>query len=269
MAEPENLEDTIDSAGRMLEAGRVFSLASTRALEFLGLISGVRDTVEKTMPFGRQALESENAVWILDFLHDSRTAEIFKDPERMRKGEYRQFAKDVTERSITGANNLVAAASLVFGHAVFDATLFDYCRAIALWSWKEWLDLIKDRRVSISEVEQSSTYRTLLNSIDKYLSQLERESILKKADTLYRVIKPGDYQTTVREYEYSRERLEAIDNARHEAVHRLRFHEGFEGVEETINYLRKTVVHFMGLVHRRYGLKIDPNVRAGATDSFG
>ncbi|SRR6266496_2628693 len=262
MPDSENFEDTIDSADRMLKAGRVFSFASTRALQFLGLISGVRDTVEKTMPFGKQALESENVVWILEFLQDPKTAEIFKDPQAMKKGEYRTFAKDVTERSMVGASNLVAAASLVFAHAVFDATLFDYCRTIALWSWKEWVELVKDRKVSIAEVKESTKYRTLLDSIDKYLSQLERESILKKADTLYRVIRPGDYASTVREYVYSRERLEAIDRARHEAVHQLRFHKGFEGIEETISYLRKTVVHFMGLIHRRYGLKIDPNVSA-------
>jgi hypothetical protein len=64
----------------------------------------------------------------------------------------------------------------------------------------------------------------------------------------------------VREYEYSREKLESIDRARHEAVHRLQFREGFAEIDATIDYLLRTVVYFMGLVHFRYGLKIDPNV---------
>jgi len=124
------------------------------------------------------------------------------------------------------------------------------------------LELVKNRKVSIGEVEQATKYRTLLRSVDDYLAQLEKESILKKADVLHQIIKPGNYQTTVREYAYSRDRLQLIDRARHDAVHRLRFREGFAEIDDTIDYLRKTVVYFMGLIHRRYGLKIDPNVSA-------
>jgi hypothetical protein len=267
MSDVESFEDTIDSAGRMVEAGRLFSRASVRALEFLGTIGAARQTVEKTMPHGKEALEMENVETVLDILSDTKLSKIFKDPAAMIQGQYREFAKNITEKSIASASSLVAAGSLVFAHGVFDATLFDYCRVSALWVWKDWLELVNKRKVSIAEVEQATKYRVLLRCVDDYLAQLERESILKKADVLHQVIKPGNYQTTVRNYAYSRERLELIDRARHDAVHRLRFREGFGEIDDTIDYLRKTVVHFMGLLHRRYGLQIDPNVNTDADAS--
>jgi len=260
MSEPENLQDTIDSSSRMVEAMRLFSRTSVRAVELLGSISGARQTVEKTMPFGKEALELENIQTVLDILEDSDLSEIFKDPAAMKQGQYREFARNITDKSISSASSFVSAASLVFAHGVFDATLFDYCRVSALWVWKDWFELIKSRKVSIEQVEQATKYQMLLKSVDDYLTQLERESILKKADILHQVIKPGNYQTTVRDYAYSRDKLQAIDRARHDAVHKLRFREGFGEIDDTIDYLRKTVVYFMGLLHRRYGLKIDPNI---------
>jgi hypothetical protein len=132
-----------------------------------------------------------------------------------------------------------------------------------LWAWRDWVEIVKDRKVSIGELQDLTKFGALLSLIEKCLAQLEKESILKKADMLHRVIKPGNYQTTVRDYAYSREKLEEIDRARHEAVHRLQFRQGFADIEKTIDYLRRTVVYFIGLVHFRYALKIDTTV---ATD---
>jgi hypothetical protein len=128
----------------------------------------------------------------------------------------------------------------------------------ALWSWH--VDVVKNRKVSVAEIEAATKFRTLLNLIDKYLEQLEKESVLKNADMLHRIIKPGNYRSTVRQYEYSRDKLESIDRARHEAVHRLQFEQGFAEIDATIDYLLRTVIYFMGLVHRRYGVKVDPNI---------
>jgi hypothetical protein len=257
----ESFEDTMEAAARMLEASRVFSRGSVRALDLLGSISNVRETIGKTMPFGQTALELENIETVLAILGDRKLSKIFKDPRAMMQGDkYREFAKDITKKAIASAGSLVSAASLVFAHAVFDATLFDYCRVTALCSWRDWLDVVKDRKVSVAEIEGATKFRTLLNSIDKCLEQLEKESVLKKADMLHRIIKPGNYRPTVREYEYSREKLDSIDRARHEGVHRLQFRQGFAEIDATIDYLRRTVVYFMQLVHFRYGLKVDPNV---------
>jgi hypothetical protein len=127
-----DMGDITGVATRMAEAGRMFSRASLRALEFLANISGVRRTVQKTMPFGKGVLQMQNTEMVLAALRNPKLMTIFKDPAAMLKGEkYVEVARDITERSITSASDLVLAASLVFAHAVFDATLFDYCRVTA------------------------------------------------------------------------------------------------------------------------------------------
>ena len=171
----------------------------------------MRQTIEKTVPLGQEALELENIDTVLAILTDAKLSKIFNDPGAMMQGDkYLEFAKNITEHSIASAGSLVAAASLVFAHSVFDATLFDFCRVTALWSSDDWLEVVRDRKVSVAEIEAATKFRTLLNSIDKCLEQLEKESVLKKADMLHRIIKPGNYRSTVREYEYSREKLESI-----------------------------------------------------------
>jgi len=84
MSETENLEDTITNAGRLLEAGRVFSRASKRAFQLLGSVSNFQRTIEKTMPLGKDALEKEHIGTVLWLLADD--PQIFKNPEEMRHG---------------------------------------------------------------------------------------------------------------------------------------------------------------------------------------
>jgi len=112
----------------------------------------------------------------------------------------------------------------------------------------------------------------LLNSVNEHVDQLEKESILKKADILHLIIKRGgDFQPIVRDYEYSREKLQAIDDARYGAVHRLQFREGVADVDGTVDYFRRTVLYFIELPNFRYGLRVDPTVStngdSGSTDN--
>jgi hypothetical protein len=267
MAEPDNIDDSLEAARRVGDAMRLFSQTFVRVFELLGMISAMPQTIAKTMPFGQAALEMENTETVLAILADRKLSEIFKDPAAMAGGQYREFARNITEKSMTSAKNLASTAALVFAHGVFDATLFDYCRVSALWAPNDWTGLVGNRKISITEVEHTTKYRLFIDSIDNYLKGLERESILKKADVLHQVIKPQGFPMTVRDYQYEREKLESIDEARHQVVHQLRFRDGFPSVTHTIDYLRKTAVYFMGLIHRRYGLKLDPNVDADGTSS--
>lgn len=259
---PPELMDTMAEATRLVEAHQVFSRASLRAFRLLGSITTMRETIKKTMPLGQEALESEYTDAVLGLLADPKSSKIFKDApeELMRDEKYVEMAKDMTQRSMGTTTSLVSAASLVFAHAVFDATLFDFCRVTALQSWRDWLDCVKDRQVSVAEIDATTRFRLLVNSVDKRVTQLERESILKKADMLHQVVKLGANVPSIRAYAYSRDKLESIDRARHEAVHRLQFEHGVEEVDATAYYLLQTIFYFMALVNRRYGLKIDANI---------
>ena len=255
----ESFDQTMTEAKRLVDAIQLFSRASVRAFRLLGTIGTMRETIKTTMPSGQKDLESQHIDTVFDFLADPKWSKIFNDPEKV-SNNYVEVAKDMTQRSMGTTTSLVSAASLVFAHAVFDATLFDYCRVTALWKWRDWLDFVKDRKVSIAEIDTTTKFRTLLNSVDKRVQQLEKESALKKADMLHQIIKPGADTPPVRDYSYSRDKLELIDFARHGAVHRLEFEHGVEEVEATTYYLLQTIFYFMVLLHFRYGLKVDPNI---------
>src|SRR5215471_2787954 len=188
----ENFKDALTEITRPIEAGKLFSRASLRVLEFLGGISAVRQTVEKAMPFGKDALDLENIETVLRLLSDPKSSKIFKNPKEMVEGKkYVGFAENLTDKLIANANSLVSAAALVFAHAVFDSTLLDYCRVTALQSWRDWLDVVKQRKVSIADIDAATKLQTLLKSVDEHVEQLEKESMLKKADILFSIIKPG------------------------------------------------------------------------------
>jgi hypothetical protein len=258
----EDFEDTMTEAARLVEASQLFSRASVRAFRLLGSIATMRETIKKTMPLGQEALESQNIETVLGLLADPKSSKIFKDsPEKLMQDEkYVEVAKDMTQRSMGTTTSLVSAAALVFAHAVFDATLFDFCRVTALQSWRDWLEFVKDRKVSVAEIDATTKVRTLLNAVDKHVKRLENESVLTKADMLHQVIKPGKDAPSVRDYAYSREKLKAMDHARHGAVHRLEFEHGVEEIDATAYYLLQTLLYFMALVNFRYGLKIDANI---------
>jgi hypothetical protein len=252
--------DVTELKSRISDGGKIFSRATLRAMNLLGYVSNARETIEATMPSGKGVLQMKYADLVQALLNDPKTIRIFKDPAAMPKREnYVECVEDMTQRSMVSAGNLVSAACLVFAHAVFDATLFDYCKVTALCAPKDWLDVVKKRQVSISKVQELSTLGILIETVDSKLDELERESILKKADILHQIIKP-DGKELLSDYQYSKARLEKIDCKRHEAVHRLQFETAFSSLEETIAYLCRTVFYFAVLLNVRYGLKIDPNV---------
>jgi len=122
------------------------------------------------MPHGKEALKLENIEAVLGILSNPESSKIFREPQAMMQGKkYVEFAKDITDKSIATANSLVSAGSLVFAHAVFDATLFDFCRVTALQSWRDWLDSVKQRKVSIEEIGAATKFQTLLNSVVEYV----------------------------------------------------------------------------------------------------
>src|SRR5262249_55051095 len=191
---------------------------------------------------------------VLGLLADPKSSKIFKDPpqELMQDEKFVEIAKDMTQRSMGTTTSLVSAASLVFAHAVFDATLFDFCRVTALQSWRDWLHVVKDRQLSVEKIDATTKLRLLLEAVDKRVQQLERESVIKKAEMLHQVTNLGANVPSIRDYAYSSDKLESIDRARHEAVHRLQFEHGVQEIDATTYYLLQTIFYFMALVNRRY-----------------
>jgi len=116
------------------------------------------------------------------------------------------------EQSRAGTN----AASLVFLHAALDDTVLALCKASRVAAPKEWVRKINKRNVTIERVREQGYAALEVEHLDKFVSQLEKESLPKKADTLLSFCPPliGDDN-----HRYNRDRLVALDRLRHEVVH--------------------------------------------------
>ena len=115
------------------------------------------------------------------------------------------------------------AASIIQAHAVLDATLYKLCCDSAKFALELWLPFVLEKKVSIRDLQSSSIEDLQRKTLQVHLEQLERESLLAKCDVLFKVLKPKTVRRVLPGYSYSRERLVALDQLRHDMVHKLQF----------------------------------------------
>jgi hypothetical protein len=70
------------------------------------------------------------------------------------------------------------------------------------------------------------------------------------------VFKPQHIRGIQTRFRSSRERLAAIDQLRHDLVHKLRFHQTLRQADAKIEYLFSTSEFFHNLIARHYGVQI-------------
>lgn len=260
-----------EAVAARFEEGRVlFSRATFQAQDRFASISNFRRTVNTTMPIARENHEQQQVAFILECLNDPTMAEIFLDREALSQPENcKKAAAAATKRAFESAAAFVDAASLVFAHAVFDATLFDYCRICAFRSPLSFVEILRDRKVQLADSQQLSRPAILWNSIQNYLTQIERESVLKKAQLLHRITQPDEsfFRDGPIHFRYSAERLESIDRARHEAVHALQFTSKIADLDDTLLYLLRAVFYFVRILHKRWGLQLDMQLLPASTQA--
>jgi hypothetical protein len=106
---------------------------------------------------------------------------------------------------------------------------------------------------------RGSDYEKVLGQkLDEFFAQLERESLLKKAEYLFARCQPPEKWSPMHNYVYDKERLERLDRFRHEVIHGESLGKVIANASEEVEYLMQTTLFFMGLVNLRYKLMIDP-----------
>ncbi len=133
---------------------------------------------------------------------------------------------------------------------------WSYLKVCSLAAPADWDAILKDRKVAFTSVGKSpELIRAEL--INERLEQLERESLVKKVDLLFQLCTPPKDFAPINNYAYDRERLLAIDNARHEIVHRDGMGKSIPNIEEDLEYISKTANFLMGPVNKKYGVQLN------------
>jgi hypothetical protein len=162
----------------------------------------------------------------------------------------------MTETTLTQAQASVDAASLIFAHSVLDGVALDYCRVTALAEPGAWGQILKDRPVTLEEAKGRPFEEMLQKHLERYLDQLERESLFRKIDVIYRICQPAPNAETIRGYTFDRGRLERLDRLRHEIIHGAALGQPIPEIEKELAYMLDTANHLMSLIAVRFGLKL-------------
>lgn len=149
------------------------------------------------------------------------------------------------------------AAALIYAHAILDAVIFKLCTVSVSLNPSAWTTEIQRRQITFSDLQSNTTDEVQKKLLEQYLSQLERESLPHKCDTVFRVVKPSNLRGVLRGFKYSRERLASLDLLRHDLVHKLMFHRKIRQTQAKVNYLFNIGHFLVNLVARSHGLSRD------------
>jgi hypothetical protein len=143
-------------------------------------------------------------------------------------------------------------------HSVLDAAALDFCRVTAMAAPKDWESLVEKKGISLAEAKAGNYDQLLQEKLKDYFVQLERESLLTKADQLLARCKPEPKWSPMNNYEYDRKRMEYLDKFRHNIIHGDGLGMELKSADDEIDYLMRTALYYMGLVNLRYGFKLAP-----------
>jgi hypothetical protein len=243
----------------MTEAEKLFNQIFNRWINRQGFIFSFRRTSFEGMKGARKSIEAGNAYFVKDMMEGSDYDKILVD----KKGFFKvippeKLIGELTELTVSQAQIAVDAASIVFAHSVLDGAAFDYCRVTALVAPRDWESVIDQRQIRLSDVRGSDYEQILREKLGEFFEQLERESLLKKADHLFARCKPPANWSPMHGYVYDRDRLIKLDDYRQQVIHGNGPVQGIADADEEVDYLMRMVLFFQGLVNLRYGLTLNP-----------
>jgi hypothetical protein len=199
--------------------------------------------------------------------HEFATADEYKDmfigggrEKLVELGFFETVAKGMTANAVSIFNVVSDASSLIFAHSVLDGAALDWCRVCALAAPDDLMPYIEKKRVSLSQVKEASFTELRDNEIHDFLLALERESLIKKLDTIFSICRPPQHFVGMEHYRYDRERIVALDKLRHDYVHRTIINTRLPHGDDDLWYLFKTTHYLLPLVNQRYGIRLDPSL---------
>ncbi|MCK4462341.1 MAG: hypothetical protein KAW46_11095 [candidate division Zixibacteria bacterium] len=179
------------------------------------------------------------------------------DPEEFfRNGNPEQVAVHTAKRCIDNALNVVDTASLIFGHSLLDGLINQYIEIIESIDQDVFVDRIKDAKVKLSSILEGDVQQIIQNRVAAHVKGLQRESVIKRCDFLHEICQPTDDAKRMGEYKFDRDRLRKLDDARHNIIHEPNILGKTETLRDDLDYLTRTGMYFLKIMHYKYDLKI-------------
>lgn len=245
---------------QMNEAEQLFNDVVGRSLRIWSFISSFRMNASEAMAVAKEHIREQRAAIVSQILDGPEWDKIFPDKEGLFKAiSPGKMVSQMTELAMEQTQAAVDAASIIFAHSLLDGALIDYCRVTALVAPEDWESLIEQRQIKLCDMRGTPYEEMIKRKLVEFFGQLDKESLLKKADLLLARCKPPAHWSPMHNYAYDRDRLERVDAYRHSVIHGESLGLGIAEADENLSFLQKTSLFFMGLVNYRYNVKIVPD----------
>jgi hypothetical protein len=248
--------------GSLVDPEAVFSETFGRFMSNWSYIMSLRQVADVALPIAQGALSPIHAQAVEAIAADPQYSKFFTKldgtPSPMDDGLKEFLRTGMTNTAVTNSRTAIDAASLVFAQSMLDDSAWSYCRVCARVAPKDWEPLLEPKKIDYGSVCDRSAEAIRDELLAATLSQLECESLLRKVDMLFPLCKPPPDFNPIGNYTFDRSRLEAIDNRRHRIIHGEGIKDAMNDLDADLEFVKKTSHFLMGLVNRRYGLRLHP-----------
>jgi len=242
----------------------LFTLVHIRAKRHEAWFESILNVCRSGVELARTPVGMENIAVTMALFQEWADAGILKNLAWRNDYEaQRKFAEAWTTKQIDRSQAFIDAFALVFAHSLLDVAVNDLLEITTLTDHSSWCERVAGRKVTIEAIRKNSCENLEKEMIRTALEDLKKESVLKKADTLYSICKPNPAFVGVKEFRYSRETIGELDSLRHDVVHKVRIENPIDGIKEKLSYLQSTAMHLIMMVRESYDLKIDPTKLIG------
>ena len=212
------------------------------------------------LPAATQVTQEQNERAASEFLADPSNESLFLDKKGFLDfvGGVSGMSAAMTKNEVGAFRGAVDEASLVLLHSAVDAALTDLCRVSALRAPRDWYPSVQGRRVTLQEATEKTADEMLALKIEDALRELERGSLLDRADRLIALCSGSIDPNRINGYSFDRKRLEALDSQRHDLVHRPDPKRStIPGIEDSLKFLHRSGLYLWAQLNSKYGIKLD------------
>jgi len=207
-----------------------------------------------------ESINKNREISIANAFFYSDIDDYFTDKDAALKiiGTPESMAEKFYEHKFLRVKTSIDAASLVFAHAIIDNLVYDLC-TISSWILADkWSGKVRKRSVSLEDIPRLARDDIRNNLISKYVSCLERKSLLKKFDILLSVCRPSDDLQLTHGQRLDRDRLRGLDALRHDVAHRNHASSILPHGDDDIKFLKDMCSLLVLAVCKSCNLKLNP-----------
>lgn len=166
----------------------------------------------------------------------------FSDREMALSPEFRrEFADTMSKQLKLNAQAAIDAASLVLAHSVLDDAASEGCRISSRAEPNDWRTAIEGKKVTLRCIKETAVEDVYAQYLREHIEQLQKEPLMKRLELLNQKCQPVPSLTIYRKpYNYDPGRVKALDNMRHEVIHRVEITKNFPTIESDLEFLENT-----------------------------